>query len=223
MTKLRALFFDFDGLILDTEAACYASWQALFREHGHEYALADFQRIVGTSDGAHDPRLILDGLVGRRLDWTALDTRRRGIEDAFGASLVVKPGVRPLLEAARAAGIALAVVSSSPHAWVGGHLARHGLAADLPLRVCAEDAPRGKPAPDLYLEALRRTGVPATATLALEDSHNGSLAAKRAGLWCAAVPHAITASQDFSHCDLRLETLAGATLADLEARLAAAA
>ena len=103
-------------------------------------------------------------------------------------------------------------------AWVRDHLVRHALLSSFDTLVCREDVPRVKPAPDLYLEAISRLGLAADQVIAFEDSHNGSLAAKRAGLWCIAVPNEITATQDFSHADGQLDSLAGIDLAGLAGR-----
>ncbi|BET66139.1 HAD family hydrolase [Opitutales bacterium ASA1] len=212
---LRAVCFDFDGLILDTESACFGSWQWLFREHGHEYPLVEYLRIVGSDYGENNPRLLLDRQVGRSLDWSALDVLRHEEERRLGAHLVIKPGIRELVAEATRLGLKRAVVSSSTLQWVRGHLDRHGLLASFHLLVTREDAARVKPAPDLYLEAARRLEIEPHEAIAFEDSHNGSLAARRAGLRCVAVPNEVTASQDFAHADARVESLAGLDLADL--------
>jgi HAD superfamily hydrolase (TIGR01509 family) len=215
MPQLRAAILDFDGLIVETESTCFASWQAVFAEHGHTYALEDFLRIVGAHTSLHDPRRLLEERCGRALDWPVLDARRLERERRLAGQQPLRPGVAALLDHARARGLALAVASSSSHGWVDGHLARTGILARFDTVVCRGDAPRTKPEPDLYLEALRRLGVPAAAAVAFEDSHNGALAAKRAGLWCVAVPSPLTQSQDFSHADLRLPSLAGVDFAEL--------
>ncbi len=219
MKRLRALFLDFDGLVLDTEDACFASWQWLFREHGHDYRLEDYLKVIGSDYSAHDPRALLDQLMGRALDWVALEASRREVELRLGHGLTIKPGVREIVAEAEARGLFRAVVSSSRRQWVRGHLDRHGLLQSFHTLVCRDDVARVKPAPDLYLEAIRRAGIDASEGLALEDSHNGSLAAKEAGLWCVAVPGTITFTQDFSHTDARVDSLATTSLGDLATRL----
>lgn len=218
MPTLRAIILDFDGLILETEGACFASWQEVFAAHGHRYELAEYLKIVGTHHGVWDPRAVLDRLCGGALDWARLEPGRRARELELGSALTVQPGVEELLRGARARGLRAAVASSSSHEWVDAHLERKGLRGYFDTTVCRGDAPEVKPAPDLYLEALRRLGVEARETVAFEDSHNGSLAAKRAGLWCVAVPTPVTATQDFSHVDLLVPTLAGLDLDTLLVR-----
>ena len=111
------------------------------------------------------------------------------------------PGVVPLLEKLKAAGVPAAVVSSSSHQWVDGWLERLGLMPYFRTVVCRGDAPRIKPAPDLWLEALRRLDLPAEECLAIEDSLNGAKSAKAAGLNVWVVPNRTTACLNFSLAD----------------------
>ena len=98
------------------------------------------------------------------------------------------PGVVALLGKLKTAGTPLAVVSSSSHFWVDGWLEKLRLMPYFDTVVCRGDAPRIKPAPDLWLEAVRRLGLPANECLAIEDSLNGVKSAKAAGLnvWAGA-------------------------------------
>jgi putative hydrolase of the HAD superfamily len=219
MTSFRAVVLDFDGLILETESACYGGWRTLFQEHGADYALAEYQQILG-SEG--DPKALFEQRCGRPADWAVLERRRRDVEDELNTALAVQPGVVALLDQADAIGLRIGVASSSPHRWVDRHLTTHGLFARFHTIVCRDDVARAKPEPDLYVEALRRFDIAAPMAVAFEDSHNGSLAARRAGLRCVAVPTPMTATQDFSHVDLVVPTLAGVDLTALLARLAAA-
>ena len=100
------------------------------------------------------------------------------------------------------------MASSSSHHWVDGWLDRLGLVSWFDTVVCRGDAPRIKPAPDLYLEAARRLGVNPSACLVIEDSLNGVKAAKAAGATVWAVPNRCTACLDFSLADAVLPELA---------------
>jgi len=215
MSTIRALLLDFDGLILDTETSCFAAWQALFAEHGASYTIEDYLVIVGTTNAARDPVALLHERSGRTHDREALRDRLRQLEHARNHTLAPLPGVIALLDQASALGVRLAVASSSSRGWVEGHLRTHGLFDRFETLVNRSDTLRPKPEPDIYLEALRQLGLGANEALAIEDSYNGSLAAKRAGLRCLAVPNAITRTQDFSHVDLRRDTLEGLDLAAL--------
>lgn len=217
---MRAALLDFDGLILQTEASGFASLQALFADRGATYHLAEYLQIVGTTNDVLDPYRLLEERTGRPWDRAALMAERSAHEERLNAALAPLPGVGALLDQAATLGWQLAVVSSSSHAWVDRHLRRLGFFVRFTAVVCRGDAPQVKPAPDLYLEALRRLGVGAAEAVAFEDSYNGSLAAKRAGLRCVAVPHALTRGQDLSHCDLVVDSLAEIDLATFARRFA---
>lgn len=204
MPNLRAVFFDFDGLILDTEDACYAAWNSVFQEHGVEYKLEEFQSIVGT---AGDPRPLLEQKVRRALDWSAIDPDRRARETELGRTMKIKPGVLALADRARALGWKCAIVSSSPHDWVRGHLERRGALDRFDDFICRGDVDRVKPAPDLYREAVCRCGINPSEAVTFEDSHHGAVSAKAAGIWCVAVPNDITRTMDFSPAHLLVESL----------------
>ena len=202
----RALVFDFDGLILDTEGPEFKAWQEIYVAHGCHLALQTWAACIGTRD-AFDPYADLAARAGRALDTAAI----RAAHEARVAELIafepVRPGVRDYLDAARRLGLGLAVASSSSRRWVVGHLERLGLADRFDVLRCVEDVPRVKPHPDLYVAALNALGVSPVAAIALEDSPNGVLAAKRAGLFCVAVPNPLTAKLDLSAADIRLASL----------------
>jgi HAD superfamily hydrolase (TIGR01509 family) len=217
---VKLLVFDFDGLILDTEAPVYDAWQEIYGEHGLALAFEKWAACIGTAD-AFDPCADLEAVLGRALDTTALEARHRTRTDALIAARDVLPGVREYVEEAGRLGLALAVASSSSRRWVEGHLARLGLRERFHVIRCADDVPRVKPDPALYRAVVAAAGVRPHEALALEDSPNGVLAAKRAGLTCVAVPNPLTARLDLGHADLRLGSLAELSLAELLARLRA--
>jgi beta-phosphoglucomutase-like phosphatase (HAD superfamily) len=101
---------------------------------------------------------------------------------------------------------------------VEGHLTRLGLRQAFAVIRCADDVPRVKPDPALYRAVVEAAGVRPEDALALEDSPNGVLAAKRAGLTCVAVPNPLTARLDLGGADLLLASLADVPLAALLSR-----
>jgi HAD superfamily hydrolase (TIGR01509 family) len=212
---LRALVFDFDGLILDTERPVFEAWRWAFAEHGVELSVAEWSAVIGRAD-AWDPLARLASVA--EVDH-AVVARRREVRDALLAAEEILPGVIDLLADGRAAGLRIGIASSSPFEWVGEHLARLGLADWFECVACFRDdaGVRGKPAPDLYLEAVSSLGVAPDEAVALEDSMNGVAAAKAAGLWCVAVPHGLTAGLDLSAADLIVDSLASLPLSRLAA------
>ena len=216
---IRAIVFDFDGLILDTEEPVYRSWLEVYREHGEELPFERWVEIVGSTTGSFHPQHHLEERLGRSLTREVLDRRiGRRTELILAQSLL--PGVVQHIESAKAMGLKLGVASSSTRDWVSGHLERLGILDSFDCVRCRDDVANAKPEPDLYIAVIECLGVLAAETIAIEDSPNGVLAAKRAGLRCVAIPNSITASLDLSQADLVLNSLADVTLADLLGRLA---
>jgi HAD superfamily hydrolase (TIGR01509 family) len=217
---VRLIVFDFDGLILDTEAPVYDAWQEIYDEHGQSLSFDKWATCIGTAD-TFDPCVDLAGLVGRALDAEALRQRHRTRCDDLIAARTVLPGVREYIGEAQRLGLTLGVASSSSRRWVDGHLRRLRLREAFAVLRCSDDVSRVKPDPALYLAVLDAAGVPARDAMALEDSPNGVLAAKRAGLACVAVPNPLTARLNLDAADLRLASLAEVPLSALLARLRA--
>jgi HAD superfamily hydrolase (TIGR01509 family) len=213
---IKALIFDFDGLIMDTETPEVEAWQEVYAAYGQEFPLDIWVRaVVGATTAHFDPALHLARLTGQRLDAQALHERTRAVRLARQALLPPRPGVTALIQQAKALGLRRAIASSSPHAWVEGYLRQSGLLSEFEAVLCREDVPRVKPYPDLFLAALQALALKPEEALALEDSPNGVLAAKRAGLRVVAVPNPVTERGDFTAADLKLRSLADMSLVDL--------
>jgi HAD superfamily hydrolase (TIGR01509 family) len=220
----KALIFDFDGLILDTETPEYEAWCDIYRDFGHELAASAWGQFVGGA-GATDfnPVSHLETLTGQKVDGAALEKRASAESLARIHRQPPLPGVVETLHEAKRLGLGLAIASSSPHWWVEGHLDRLGLKRHFEAFVCREDVPAGrtKPQPDLFLQALARLGLGPREALILEDSPNGVLAASRAGIPVVAIPNPMTARLEMRGETLRLDTLAGRDLGDLLRQVAA--
>lgn len=213
-TSIRALVFDFDGLILDTEGPVYEAWREVYAEHGEELPIAFWQTIIGRGSNWFDPLADLERRLGRSLDRDRIrGARQARVKELVGA-LPILPGVVQWIEAAERLGLKLGVASSSSRAWVVGHLERLGLERHWDCVRCRDDVARAKPDPDLYLAVAAELGVAPAEAIAIEDSPNGCLAAKAAGLYCVAVPNRMTAGLDFAAADVRLASLAQVTLPD---------
>lgn len=217
LSMLQALIFDFDGLILDTEYPEYLSWQAVYQNHGLALPQETWLEHVGRGASTihWSPYEGLEQLLGRAID---RDTIRAGRRKHFAELMVqesIRPGVTEWLNAAREQGLKRAVASSSPRDWVAGYLSRLGIEAEFDRIRCADDVTHTKPDPELYNTALQGLGLSADQAVALEDSVNGVAAAKAAGLFCVAVPNALTCNSPLSAADLRVESLADLTLDEL--------
>ena len=215
---IRAIVFDFDGLILDTEDPVYQSWVEVYREHGEELPFERWVEIVGSTTINFHPQHHLEERLGRSLTQEVLDRRvERRTELVLAQSLL--PGVVEHIESAKAMGLKLGVASSSTRDWVQGHLERLGILDRFDCLRCRDDVANAKPEPDLYIAVIECLGVHASEAIAIEDSPNGVLAARRAGLRCVAIPNSITARLDLDQADLILGSLADVTLAGLLSKL----
>jgi HAD superfamily hydrolase (TIGR01509 family) len=203
---LRALLFDFDGLIIDTETPSLASWRKLYDEHGQELTLERWSAAIGTV-GGFDPLAHLEELAGP-IDREAVRARRLEHDLALCDVEELRPGVLDYLEEARRRGLATAIVSSATRRWIDRHLTRLERAEHFDAIVTADgDVARAKPLPVLYLEALAELGVAADDAVAFEDSPNGVRAAKAAGLFCVAVPNSVTAALGLDEADVVVPSL----------------
>lgn len=213
---IKALIFDFDGLIMDTESPEVDGWKAIYAEYGQEFPLQVWlQEVVGSTIANFDPAAHLAARLGRELDLPALRARvRRHRLQKLSISPVL-PGVMDYIVAARRLGLRLAVASSSEHAWVEKYLRQLGLLDEFELLICREDVRYIKPDPDLFLAALEALRLQAEDILILEDSRNGVLAARRAGLRVVAVLNPITALGTIEEASLVLSSLAEMPLEDL--------
>jgi len=203
---VQALVFVFDGTLVDTETPELTVWQETFRSYGVEMPEGYWANLVGR--GAEQeferPAQLLSRLTGKAFD---------GYEDvrvkirAIIRDQPLRPGVQALLDAAQKENIPCAVASSSPHAWVDPGLETRNIPDHFQAIVCADDVPRAKPFPDLFLEACRRLNADPSQAVAIEDSTNGLAAAKAAGLFAIVTPNPVTAGFDFSAADLVLPDL----------------
>lgn len=210
--------FDFDGLILDTEGPVYSSWRELYEEHGLELPFDRWVGIIGSSNATFHPQTYIEEKLGRPLPPEAVERRiARRAELVLAQSIL--PGVVELADAGLAAGLKVGVASSSSRDWVGGHLERLGIRDRFECVRSRDDVEHVKPEPDLYLSVADCLGVSPQEAVAVEDSPNGIQAAKRAGMFCVAVPNPITAGLDLSQADVLVPSLGGVTLAQLLARL----
>ena len=215
---IRALIFDFDGLILETEVPCCQAWQEIYRQYNVSFPLDRWLSTIGTVYG-FDALAYLEERLGRPLDRNEILARHKSRHLELTAARPVYPGVRELIAAAEKAGLLLGVASSSSRGWVTGHLARLGLLSYFHTVKCRDDVKKVKPDPELYLAVLDELGIKASEAIAFEDSFPGLQAAKAAGIYCVVVPSELTKRGfDFTRADLCLDSLAGVELEWLLAR-----
>jgi HAD superfamily hydrolase (TIGR01509 family) len=200
------VIFDMDGVLVDSEPLAYEAMQAVMAGEGVPYTEADNIEFVGRTT-AETFRALRErhglqtgeGELARRYLDRMLALIREGPRPL--------PGVPEVLVALRAAGRRLALASSAEPELIQANVAVLGLAAHLEAAVSATEVARGKPAPDVFVETARRLGVAPARCVVVEDSRNGLLAARAAGMACVVVPCRTTRHQDFREADHRLAGL----------------
>ena len=217
---IQAVVFDFDGTVFDSESHVYETVREIFAEHGAELPLEVWGECVGREASFFDPLAYLEERIGRPVDRVALSARRgeRFRERIAGQGPL--PGVADALDAARELGLRVGLASSSPRAWVEPQLRALGLLERFHAIRVADDVARVKPDPALYTSVLAALGVAPERAVAIEDSPNGALAARRAGMRVVVVPNSVTVHLEFGEAALRLASLAEIPLHDLIRRLA---
>ena len=183
----RAVVFDMDGLLCDTEVMYRDAMMATAREHGHEIPLSLFQSMIGLPGPSSDQK-VLDHF-GPDFPIVKFNDRiREHADQACKVGIALKPGVRELLDHLDELGLPRAIATSSSHRAVEAHLGHSGIIPRFHAVVARGDYERGKPFPDPFLAAARRLEVDPDHCLALEDSHNGVRAASSAGMMTIMVP-----------------------------------
>jgi len=226
---LQALIFDVDGTLADTEEAHLHSFNAAFEQHalGWHWTREQYRQLLDVTGGKERIRAYIETLglaAGERQRLLELTATLHADKTRLYTALVadgaapLRPGVAALLDEAEAAGLKLAIATTTTPANVDALLtATLGTKAlDRFSVIAAGDVVAAKkPAPDVYELALRTLGIEADSALAFEDSENGLRAATGAGLWTVVTPNFWTAHQRFDNAGLLRDSLDGLTLAEL--------
>ncbi|MEK7139688.1 MAG: HAD family phosphatase [Patescibacteria group bacterium] len=205
--EIKALIWDVDGVLVDTERLHWLAWRQMFTEEGKTLTLPVYQPFIGRGGG--DNMRDLCAKLNVVADREALTRRRREIYRQLRQRgiPVIGENVALVRQFTRDFPALIQVVaSSSRQSDIRENLAAAGLTDAFQFAVSFEDRPglKRKPAPDLYLAAVAKIGLPAASCLAFEDTEHGVAAAKTAGVRCVALPNALTAGQDFSAADLTI-------------------
>jgi len=215
---IEAVVFDLDGVLLDSEHVWDEVREELTRERGGRWHEGAQRQMMGMSSlewsrymhdelGVPDPPEEISKEVVRR------------VETIYRRHLPAVPGARDAVERL-AEHWPLGLASSSNRELIELALELLNVADRFAATVSSEEVSRGKPAPNVYLEAARRLQVEPTRAAAIEDSHNGILAAKAAGMRVLVIPnrHFPPGEDALAQADVVLESLAGLTAEAVEPR-----
>ena len=228
LSSLRALIFDVDGTLADTESAHRAAFNDAFREEGLDWHWYEplYARLLTVSGGKERIAHFIEQ-TGAVPDTNArapliarLHARKTAAYErrARRGAIPLRPGVQALIESALSHGLRLAIATTTTPANIDALLEPHlgpRWADRFEVIEDGHSAPAKKPHPQVYLQALARLQLEAGECLALEDSANGLLAANAAGIATLVTPTRFTSGQDFSQALRQIPNLSGVTIGDL--------
>ena len=211
---VAALIFDFDGLIVDSETPGFQAWSEVYATHGCSLPFDRYSACIGTI-GGFDLHAYLEEQSGRSLDRATLEKacNTRWLQLMHAQPML--PGIAACVSSAKRRGLKLAIASSSTQKWVTRNLRKFELLDQFDAICTSDSVSAVKPDPALYLLALEKLGVKAGEAIAFEDSPNGILAAKRAGIFCIAIPNPLTKDLPLELADRRLGSLEEFSLDDV--------
>jgi HAD superfamily hydrolase (TIGR01509 family) len=200
---VKAVVFDMDGLLVDTEVLYCEALSAQAAAMGHDLGMDVLKRMIGHSWAGS--AAVLKAHFGEAFDTDALRDGSivRFYELAEGG-IALKAGVREVLEVVAARRLPCAIATSSRRHEVEHHIGHHGLLGRFQAIVASGDYARPKPNPDPYLLAAERLGVDPAHCLALEDSHNGVRAASAAGMMTVMVPDLLDPTEEMHTLCVRI-------------------
>ena len=214
--SLKAVVFDFDGLVVDTESVGYFTWKEIFDAHKVDLPVERYAQLVGTSfENGYDPRRDLEESTGKTFEWERVEAEWRVREHSLGLSLEPLPGVLDRLAEARAMGLSVAIASSSQRTWIDMWVERLNLRHFIDHFSTVDDTGRVKPHPSLFLHAAENLKVNTDEAVIFEDSQNGLRAALSAGIRCVVAPSPMTSHLTFEGAWKRVNSLGDVSLKDI--------
>jgi putative hydrolase of the HAD superfamily len=210
---IKALVFDFDGLIVDTESLWFDVYKDVLVEYDCELKLEDFALSIGTKDDVLYERLTK--IARKPINRIEIDRKTHERYQQQMSQLHLREGVNEYLKAAKELGLKIGLASSSSRYWVQGFLEKFNIKEFFEVIKTSDNVKKVKPDPELYLQAIQELGVKPYEALAFEDSKNGLIAATKAGLHCVIVPNSVTSFLDFSGHLHRLSSMEEIELKDL--------
>lgn len=212
---IKAIIFDFDGTIIDTETAWYIVFKDAYKQYGVDLSLETYSQCLGTNLESFNPYTYLMTHYNISID---LDEFRKSIHNNYSKLIdneVVRPGILNLLQEAQAARLKIGLASSSHRDWIDKFVDLLELDGYFECYCTADTVKNVKPNPELYLQALQQLGVQPSEAIAIEDSPNGAKAAVAAGLHTIVIKNPLTKQLPFSPGHHTIEALEHYTLQEL--------
>ena len=203
----RAVIFDLDGVLWDGEPLYHEAFNVVLAPLGHHVSVDDYNQVIGQSVEACW-EWMCERFKLAEPPASFLPAYDRAVLRLLQRPAEPLPGVRPLINELRRLGVPVAVASASLRAWVDATLRGLGLQDAFDATVSASEVANAKPAPDLYLAAADRLGLPPERCLAVEDTLAGVRSAKAAGMFAVQLRAASTALPPLDEADLVLDSAA---------------
>ncbi len=210
---IKAVIFDFDGLIIDTETVWYEAYKEALLQFKVDLTIEQFALVIGTDDAVLD-QYILDNIKESSLIPEIKELAKILFEEKIGQPLL-RDGVEDYLIAAKEAELKIGLASSSKRSWVESYLTQLGIISYFEVIKTRDDVTTVKPDPELYLQAINALGVRPEEAIAFEDSLNGLQAARAAGVKCVIFPNPVTSHLAFKDYSLRFSSMAERSLLDI--------
>lgn len=196
----RALLFDMDGLMIDSESIYWDVERQMARRRGIRVHDDTLRRMMGRSQMDSMRIFAADCGITQESTEELLVEREAMMIERYLKGVDPMPGLREILKRFHGT-LWLAVVTSSPRKFTDVLLPSLGIAGLFEVVQTGDEIVRGKPDPEIYLRAISKLDLKASECIVLEDSHAGSLAAHRAGAYVIAVPSELTRHEDFTFVD----------------------
>ncbi len=202
---IQAALLDMDGILVDSEPLHCKAWSEVAHFMGASLPPEFFHKYVGIGNTKVAEDLI--SMTKTELSKEEIVEQKTNVYLGLIRSIKPMEGIVEFLTKLKKNHLSIGVVSSSPRKEVVSTLQYAGIFSFFETVTSKEDARETKPAPDLYKAALRKMNLQPTECVAVEDSESGVGAAKSAGIYCIAIPHKLSASQNFKKADLVIESV----------------
>jgi beta-phosphoglucomutase family hydrolase len=204
---LKAVIFDMDGVIIDSEPAHLRVCLELFKKLNIDLSEEEYGRFIGVSNTSMWTTLKQMYGLAQTIQELAEQQARANIDDFKNGDDKPMPGILELLSNLKKEGIKIGLASSSPLETINLILEKFEIKDYFDAVVSGENLKRGKPAPDIYLKAAEMLSVFPENCIAIEDSNHGVCAAKSAGMKCVGFQNTNSGNQDLSDSDLKVDSI----------------